>query len=95
MFRIQEHSSQHLQWKIALRMDMLSKTALSDKIKEANAKLDPKERIAALQAIESEIVTEQALYLPIAAEKRTCIISPRLKNFQLMGRDGFAAQHIM
>lgn len=57
--------------------------ALSDKIKEANAKLDPKERIAALQALESEIVTEQALYLPIAAEKRTCIISPRLKNFQL------------
>ena len=56
---------------------------LSDRIKKANGLLDAEERIAALQGLEAEIVTEKALYLPIAAEKRTCIISPRLKNFQL------------
>lgn len=56
---------------------------LSTRIAEANALLDSNERIAALQGLEAEIVSEKALYLPLAAEKNTYIISPRLKNFQL------------
>lgn len=57
--------------------------ALSNQIKEANAILDQEKRIEALQGLEKTIVSDEALYLPVAAKKRTCILSPRLQNFQL------------
>lgn len=56
---------------------------LSKRIIEANNIMDADERIKAFQALENEIVSEKALYMPLAAEKRHAIISPRLKNFQL------------
>ncbi len=56
---------------------------LSNRIIEANSILDADERIAALQGLEAEIVSEKALYLPLAAERNNYIVSPRLKNFHL------------
>lgn len=56
---------------------------LSNRIIEANNILDEDERIKALQGLEAEIVSEKAIYMPVAAETNTYIISPRLKNFQL------------
>lgn len=63
---------------------------LSKKIEQANKQLDPEKRIQELQGLENEMVSEQALYLPLLAEKRYYIISPRLKDFQL-GWQGWVA----
>ena len=56
---------------------------MSNRIIEANSILDADERIAALQGLEAEIVSEKALCLPLAAERINYIVSPGLKNFHL------------
>lgn len=57
--------------------------ALSEKIIAANNIQDSTERIKALQALDVPIVDDDACYLPIVAEKRHAIVSPRVKDFHL------------
>lgn len=63
---------------------------LSNKIIEANGLLNPSERLEALKALENEIVSEEAVYLPLVSETNHYIISPRLNDFQL-GWQGWVA----
>lgn len=56
---------------------------LSDKINAARSIRDDKKRLEALGILDKEIVHEEAMYLPIAAQKRHFIKSPRLENFHL------------
>ena len=56
---------------------------LSDRIAKARSIVDTKERFAAFAKLEEELMTKQAVYLPIAAEVNLSVKSPRLNNFEL------------
>lgn len=55
---------------------------LSDRIAKARSIVDTKERFAAFAKLEEELMTKQAVYLPIAAEVNLSVKSPRLNNFE-------------
>lgn len=55
---------------------------LSDRIAKARSIIDTKERFAAFAKLEEELMTKQAVYLPIAAEVNLSVKSPRLNNFE-------------
>ena len=55
---------------------------LSDRIAKARSIVDTKERFAAFAKLEEDLMTKQAVYLPIAAEVNLSVKSPRLNNFE-------------
>lgn len=56
---------------------------LSDEINAARAIMDDEKRLKALTDLDKKIVTEEALYLPIASDLNHFVKSPRLENFHL------------
>lgn len=56
---------------------------LSDKIDKARNIQDETKRLEELTKLDKEIVTDQALYLPIASDLNHFVKSPRLENFHL------------
>lgn len=55
---------------------------LSDRIEKARSLVNNDERMAAFKELEKELMTEHAIYLPIAAKVNLSVKSPRLNNFE-------------